>query len=455
MISCLAVNSRPCDGAHAAGLALRVSTEQREDMKVQRHCRCLCSLALLLLLAACGGGDDGDSESSYDAAPPPAAPATLDFSAFDAALNAAIDEYNATPTGSSSPIRGASAAVVTKQGGLVHQQGYKAFASDRLYVIASAGKPLSAGVLMRLADQGVLDINTPVSTYLSDWGEHKQDVTVAQLLSNSSGLPSLEEIVLGVLTGDLQRFGPHICQYLPAGTLSDCGKSIYTDDNPDNNRPPDAVFRYGGSQWELAGAIAEHVSGKSWAELVNETYVVPCEVPSVGYTNPYGLRSDGGSPLSYPSYFHGNVEELPQTDNPSIEGGAYSTAPDYAQLLLMHLRDGQCGENVVLSPEAVKAMQTDRVAAYGGAVDVTDTSDAAGASDVGDTSLDESTGYGLGFWTGDGLVSSPGLYGTVPLLDLQREYGLVIMLEASGDVGRELTGKVKPTLDAIIEAAAL
>jgi len=429
-------------------------------MKVQRHCRCLYSLGLWMTLLAACGSDGSDAESAQDqqeqgaadaplpaagasgAAGAPAASAALDFAAFDAALDRAIDEYNASPVGRLSPIQGASAAVVTKQAGLVHQQGYKAFASDRLYLVASAGKPLSAGVLMRLADQGALDINKPVSTYLSDWGAHKQTVTVAQMLSNSSGLPSLTEIVTGVLSGDLQRFGPHVCQYLEAGTLSDCGESIYTDDTPANNRPPDEVFRYGGSQWELAGAIAEHVSGKSWAELVNETYVEPCGVASIGYTNPYGLRADV---LTYPSYFHGNVEELPQTQNPSIEGGAYGTAPDYAQLLLMHLRDGKCGEREVLSPEAVATMQTDRVASYGGDVGET--------SDTGDASLEESTGYGLGFWTGDGLVSSPGLYGTVPLLDLQREYGLVIMLEATGDAGREITGKVKPTLDEIIEAA--
>ncbi len=54
------------------------------------------------------------------------------------------------------------------------------------------------------------------------------------------------------------------------------------------------------------------------------------------------------------------------TDNPNIEGGGYANVSDYGKLLLMHLRCGLCGEERVLSEDAVARMQEDRLAEYGG-----------------------------------------------------------------------------------------
>src|SRR5690606_36892903 len=147
---------------------------------------------------------------------------------------------------------GASAAIVHKDLGIVHEGGYGAFAADRLYLIASSSKVLSAGVLMRLADEGLLDIDAPISDDLADWGEHKSDISVASLLSNSSRLRSLTEDSL---------YAPYLCQYLDSGSLLSCAESIYTADDADTRRTPDTMFAYGGAQWQLAGGIAEVVSG--------------------------------------------------------------------------------------------------------------------------------------------------------------------------------------------------
>ena len=49
---------------------------------------------------------------------------------------------------------------------------------------------ITAGVLLHLADDGLLDIDAPVAEAV-EWGAGNPDVTVAQLLSNSSGLVGL------------------------------------------------------------------------------------------------------------------------------------------------------------------------------------------------------------------------------------------------------------------------
>jgi CubicO group peptidase (beta-lactamase class C family) len=405
----------------------------------------LCALSLL---SACAEDKDSPALEASDAsatasdAGAAVSDAGLDFKPFDDALQKAIESYNASDGGATLPILGASAVVVHKDLGAVHTRGFGQFAADRLYLIASSSKILSVGVLKRLEDQGKVDFNAPISTYLgASWGPHKTNVSLAQLFSNSSGLPSLGEIL--ALSSNptpelLAQYNAHLCQYMPTGTLTDCGKSIFQDDLPANNRPPDQTFRYGGSQWQLAGAVAEVVSGKTWADLIKETYVTPCGVPSVGYTNPYG--QPGVPALGYPS-FDAMQAKLPVSQNPSIEGGGYATAPDYAKLLLMHLRGGKCGDTSVLSSAAVAAMQKDRVAAYGG-------TPGTGAAATGTSIF---TGYGLGWWVSDQMIADPGAYGAFPFLDLQRGYGAIIMLEVSSTVGGQIGVAIKPSLDAIFD----
>lgn len=349
----------------------------------------------------------------------------LDFSGFDDAVEAAIANWNDSAPGQAAPVRGASIAIDGKTEGTLHSQGYGEFAADRLYLLASASKILSVGVMMRLQDQGKLDIDRPISEYLGDWGEHKPNVTLAQLVSNSAGMPDANSILAGIETeaGKL-RYAAHLCEWSAAGTLADCGKSIYQDDTPENNLEPDKVFRYGGSQWQLAGAVAEKVGGQSWTDLVHETYE-PCDVASLGYTNQSGITE---AKFRYPPSFEGDVADAPATDNPLVEGGAYMTAPDFAKILRMHMRSGQCGDTRVLSEEAVAQMQTDRVAAYGGMPG------------------EQWVGYGLGWWIAKDYIADGGAYGAVPAIGWRGRYGIVLLLEATTDAGWSIMGAVAPLL---------
>lgn len=391
-------------------------------VKLTRFAQCLP-----LLLLACGDSEttENPATSASDAA------AKLDFAKFDDAVNHAMDDFNAIAS-PGMKLTGVSAVVLHQKLGVVHSKGYGEFAADRLYVVASCSKMLSAGVLMRLADLGKLDVDKPVETYLSDWGDAPTSkITIAQMLSNSSGMPSLGE-VSGAAQDTQSPYYSNLCQYNDAGSLAACGKLLYATTPP---RKPDSMFAYGGSQWQLAGAVAEKVSGKSWAELIDETYVKPCKVPSLGYTNQYAK-----SGTTYPSFFMADKANLPVTDNPSIEGGAYVSAPDYGKLLLMQLRGGKCDDTRVLSEAAVERMQENRLAQYGGS-----------------TGNDSLPGYGFGFWVAadHSMIADPGAYGAYPVLDLRRGYGFFIAIELTTDAGSFLAAALKPTLDQIFDDAKL
>lgn len=338
---------------------------------------------------------------------------TYDFSELGPIVEQFVVDRNLT---------GAGLVVVDRDDGIIHEQYWGEFGPERVSLIASASKMLVAGVLMRLDDQGLLDIDAPLADAVA-WGTGNPDVTPAQLVSNSSGLVGL---------GPNPGYPPYVCQYLAQGDLQDCATSIFTtaDDDADVI-DPDTEFRYGGGQWQVAGALAEAVSGRTWAQLVDDTYVQPCGVDSLGFNNHWAQFGSIG--FTYPVEFDGDPSVLSDTANPNMEGGAYITAPDYAQLLLMHLRDGRCGDAQVLSADALAQMHADRIGdVYGGS---------AGSS-----------GYGMGWWIdrASGRLTDQGAYGAVPWLDLDSGHGAYLVVEADGATGIALADQLfGPVADAV------
>ena len=325
-------------------------------------------------------------------------------------------------------LAGAGLIIVERDDGVVHEEYWGEFDADRTTLIASASKMITSGVLMRLDDLGYLDIDAPVADVVG-WGPANPAITPAQLLSNSSGL-------VGISPNPI--YLPYICQYLPEGSLQDCAASIFaTFDDDADVIAPDTSFRYGGGQWQVAGAVAEVASGRSWAELIDETYVQPCGLDpgSLGYSNYISLMGNG---IDYPAEFNGDPSTLVATDNPNVEAGAYATPRVFAELLLMYLRGGVCGDGQqVLSQKAIDRMVADRVGTvYGG-------------------SAGPGRGYGMGWWVDreDGFAYSLGAYGAVPTLDLDQGFGYYLVLEANNSTWQALAEPLHIAIKTAVLAA--
>ncbi|MEM7326005.1 MAG: serine hydrolase domain-containing protein [Actinomycetota bacterium] len=355
-----------------------------------------------------GGADDASSDQTEDAADPAD---EADSAALFATVTETVDAFVADRG-----LEGAGLIVVDAEDGVLYEQYFGTFSADRISMIASASKMISAGVLLRLQDDGLLDLDAPVERVV-DWGVGNPEVTPAQLVSNSSGLVGLGPDLL---------YAPYLCQWAVEGTLQQCGETVFTSANDDEDQiAPDTEFRYGGAQWQVAGAVAEAASGRSWAQLIQETYVEPCGVDSLGYLSlgalPVGL---GG----YPDAFGGDPDSVTPSDNPNIEGGAYITVADYGALLLMHLRGGRCDDQQVLSQAALDAMHGDRIAAaYGG------------------DAWSSGTGYGMGWWVDreSGRINDPGAWGAFPWLDLDDGYGAYIVVEDRSATGQALADEIE------------
>jgi CubicO group peptidase (beta-lactamase class C family) len=383
--------------------------------------RAVTGAALIAVLAVAAGCTKDVSPATTLPTPTTESTKKFDFSAVGTQLDKSV---------ASEQLEGAGLVVVDKNRGVVYEHYNGNVDAQRISLIASASKSLTAGVLMRLDDQGVLDVDAPVAKVV-DWGSAHPDVTPAQLMSNSSGLYGLT---------DGPPYMPYICQYVSTGSLQDCAKTIFTTTEDDDVIiEPDTQFRYGGGQWQVAGAVAEAASGKSWDQLVKETYTEPCKLGTFAYNNHFTQMIGPGGPFSYPPQFQGDPATLKPTENPNMEGGLYTTPRDYAQLLLMQLRGGVCGETRVLSKKAVQRMQTDRI-------------DRAYKGTTGDDRL---AGYGLGWWVDrdqEGFVEDAGAYGAVPWIDNERGYAAYLVVERKYTDGGKVAEAVRPLVEQAVDA---
>ena len=135
--------------------------------------------------------------------PTTTAPRTYDFSAVSPIVQSFVDEHG---------LNGAGLIVVDRDDGVVHEDYWGEFSADRISLVASSSKMITAGVLLHLADVGLLDMDAPVADAV-DWGSGNPTITPAQLVSSSSGL-------VGLL--DDPGYPPYVCQFLVAGALQDC-----------------------------------------------------------------------------------------------------------------------------------------------------------------------------------------------------------------------------------------
>ena len=222
---------------------------------------------------------------------------------------------------------------------------------ETLFRIGSITKPLTGTAIMRLVESGKLDLDTPIKAYmnwfrLSD-SEATETVTLRMLLSHTSGLPT-----------DAEHFGSHD----PRGLEASIREQIPTYTLV---APPNTVMSYSNPGINLAGYVAEFVSGKPYAELMQELVFDPLQMhhttfdPTVAMTYPlaqsHDLDKDGV--LHVQHHYADNVAHYPS-------GFIISTVVDLANFAIMHMQQGMFQEQRILTPEFIKEMHTPQASLY-------------------------------------------------------------------------------------------
>lgn len=223
------------------------------------------------------------------------------------------------------------------------KQAASAAAEPLMYGIGSTSKVITAAAVMRLADQGKIDLKEPLTTYIPEFemaDERYRAITAEMLLDHSSGLAgsTLENAML-LRDNDTQNHDRLLERLKTQRLKSDPGEiQVYCNDG-----------------FTLAEILVERVTGLTFTEYLNREFSL-----KLGLTQLKTPQSAGLAGKMAKIYDDQTGEELP-TENANVigSGGIYASATDLCRLSELFMRDRRESADI-LSDRALQAMETSR-----------------------------------------------------------------------------------------------
>lgn len=254
-----------------------------------------------------------------------------------------------------------------------------AYTLNSRVMVASCSKWYSAALVMTFVDEGKLRISDTVGTWLPMLSFHgKGKITIGECLSHMTGIkePPLKERLKE--TKNISNMDQAIQDIAVLPMEGEPGKS----------------FHYSNAGLQIAGAVIEKISGKTFEELFAERITIPLGLKNTDF---------GKKKVALPA------------------GGARSTPGDYLKFLTMILHKGHFDGKQILTEKSVNEMEINRMGP-----DVKIDYSPAEAKGLG---------YGYGEWVMNkseagkpsGWATSPGLFGSFPWIDNEKHYCAFLM----------------------------
>jgi CubicO group peptidase (beta-lactamase class C family) len=281
---------------------------------------------------------------------------------------------------------------------------------ETLFQIGSISKTFTGTAIMQLVEQGQLDLDATVRTYVPDFavsdGTASAQATIRHLLTHTGGWAG--DFFHATGTGDdaLARYVADMAelpQLVPIGSL----------------------WSYNNAGFSLAGYIIERVVGQSYEAALKELVL-----------EPLGLQAsffDPGEVMTHRFAVGHNVVEgtarvarpwpLERSTHPA--GGITSTVRDLLRYARFHLEDGRADDgSPLLSPDSIAQMQSPQVTLW----------------------EDEAWGLTWAVNQVDGkreISHGGGTNGQISQLALVPEHGFALAVLTNADRGSELTRAVR------------
>lgn len=263
--------------------------------------------------------------------------------------------------------------------------------------IASCSKWLSAALVMTFVDEGKLRLSDTVGKFLPVLSKnHKGAITISECLSHMTAIrsPELRESLADLReVSSMDEIIGKIAAYPMEGQ-------------------PGKVFRYSNTGLQIAAAVLEKISGKSFETLFAERIAGPLNMKNTDF---------GHAKVALPA------------------GGAISTPEDYTNFLVMILNKGMFEGKRILKESSIAQMQANRFSS--------DVNIAYSPAEAG------GLGYGYGEWLmGSGVLSSPGLFGSFPWVNNNEKYCAFLMANyLKTDARQEKYAELRKLVDEAIK----
>jgi CubicO group peptidase (beta-lactamase class C family) len=219
---------------------------------------------------------------------------------------------------------------------------------DSLFQIGSITKVWTATLVMQLVDEGRLDLDEPVVTYLPGFkvadAEVTRTVTTRHLLAHTSGID-------GDLFLDTGRGDDAVSKYVDA--CASLGQ----------NHPLGATMSYCNSGYTVLGRLVEVLRDQTWDTVLRERLLAPLGLDSAGTLPEEALLHRAATGHITPP--GGELQVTPQWGIYRSAGPAgliHATARQTLAFAQLHLADGVAADGTrVLSAESARAMREPQV----------------------------------------------------------------------------------------------
>ena len=211
--------------------------------------------------------------------------------------------------------------LVSENGKVIYKKGF-GFANrttntpnqpDTRHRLASVTKQFTAMAIMQLAAEGKLSLHAPITTYLPSYpAKTGNQISIHHLLTHTSGIPNYTSFENDRDIMGKSMTPSEIVQLFSGSALE------FT---------PGAQFAYSNSGYLLLGHIIETVTGKSYAQVLQDRIFTPLKMNDSGYDRANDLAKNKAVGYDQTgSDFH--VSQFIDMSIPHAAGALYSSVED-------------------------------------------------------------------------------------------------------------------------------
>jgi len=217
---------------------------------------------------------------------------------------------------------------------------------DTKFRLGSITKQFTALLIVKLAEEGKIKLDVPITTYLPDYPKENGDkITIHNLLTHTSGIPNYTSVPNFMREKARNSYTPEAF--------------VKTFSSLPLEFTPGEKFNYSNSGYFLLGYIIEKITGKTYEQYLQEVILTPLKMTNTGFDHSEIIiknRAAGyekeGKILSNASFIDMSI--------PYAAGSLYSTVED------LYLWDQALYTNKLLSEKSMELLFKPYIKAWDG-----------------------------------------------------------------------------------------
>lgn len=277
--------------------------------------------------------------------------------------------------------------LVAKDGRIVFEKAYgyhtyerkQKMSTDDIFDLASITKVAATTLsIMKLRDEGKIDINQPLSKYLPSLkGTNKEEVVIKELMAHRAGLKAWIPFYKQTLEGTRRNPRPSSKLYRTSSSGSYNVKvtdKLFMDHSfvdsiwhqiYESELRPNTNYKYSDLGFYLLGQTVEELTGMPLDEYVEKTFYQPLHFRTATFNPKKKFSTDRIVPSERDRYWRrqvvvGHVHDMGAAMLGGVSGhaGLFANAQDLAGIMQLFLQKGQYAQKSWIAPGTLDAFTT-------------------------------------------------------------------------------------------------